>query len=624
MCGIAAIVGFTKTGKQRFSRIAQCAALLKHRGPDNQKFIIETDYAMAHARLSIIDLSEASNQPFTTQDGCFTIVYNGEIFNYKELKKELQQNGHTFYTEGDVEVLINLYKEYGKDCLHKINGFFAFVLYDKENETFFAARDRVGIKPFYYYADENYFACSSELRVVKQITDCNTINKTALFAYLQLTYVSEKTTIIENIHKLEPGEFMFIKNNKISKEKYYSVKIPAVYKEEKNINKTFLNLLESSVKERLTADVPVGCFLSGGIDSSVITAIASQKNKDLQTFSIGFKNNKYFDESLYAEVVAKQYKTQHQTFFLSENEAESEVEHFLNAIDEPFADSSAFNVFVLSKKTKEHVKVVLSGDGADELFAGYNKHHAEWMIRNQILKTSLLKSVSSVTKLFPASRSGKLSNRIRQLERFVSGAKFSPQERYWRWASFYEETKAAELINLSAREKKDFIALKNSYTSIITDDYNSTLLADVNLVLPSDMLTKVDRMSMANALEVRSPFLDYRMVEFAFSLSSKYKIDAHTQKKIVKESCAHLLPPEILNRKKHGFETPVQQWLQGVLKNKVNEYCLDKDFIEQQNIFDYTALKQVVEQAVSANAGDATSLVWSVLIFNYWYKQNIL
>ncbi|HTA63513.1 MAG TPA: asparagine synthase-related protein, partial [Bacteroidia bacterium] len=198
------------------------------------------------------------------------------------------------------------------------------------------------------------------------------------------------------------------------------------------------------------------------------------------------------------------------------------------------------------------------------------------------------------------------------------------RERYWRWACFYEENKAASLINLSPQEKKDFNELKKSYTSCINDDYNSTLLADVNLVLPSDMLTKVDRMSMANALEVRNPFLDYRMVEFAFSLREENKIDANIQKKIVKESCAHLLPPEILNRKKHGFETPVQQWLQGVLKNKVEEYCLDKDFIEQQNIFNYTAVKQVVEQALSTNAGETTSVVWSILIFNYWYKQNIL
>ncbi|HTA61602.1 MAG TPA: asparagine synthase (glutamine-hydrolyzing), partial [Bacteroidia bacterium] len=414
MCGIAAIIGFTDKGKECFNKIAHCAILLKHRGPDNQKYIIEPNFAMAHARLSIIDLSTASNQPFTTHDSRFTIVYNGEIFNYKELKQELQQLGHTFYTEGDVEVLINLYKEFGKNCLNKINGFFAFVLYDKQSQTFFAARDRLGIKPFYYYADENYFTCSSELKAVKYITDCNTINKTALYAYLQLTYVPEKTSIIENIYKLEPGEFLCIEKNKITKDKYYSAKLLTEYKEEKNVNKTFLSLLESAVDARLTADVPVGCFLSGGIDSSVITAIASQKNKSLQTFSIGFKNNTYFDESVYAELVAKQYKTQHQTFYLSEGEAESEIENFLNAIDEPFADSSAFNVYVLSKKTKQHVKVVLSGDGADELFAGYNKHRAEWMIRHQTLKTSLLKNVSSVTKLFPASRSGKLSNKTRQ------------------------------------------------------------------------------------------------------------------------------------------------------------------------------------------------------------------
>lgn len=280
MCGIAAIISFNDNGKERFSRIAKCTGLLKHRGPDYQKYIIEPNFAMAHARLSIIDLSEASNQPFTTHDGRYTIVYNGEIFNYKQLKNQLQQNGHTFYTKGDVEVLINLYKEYGKDGLNKINGFFSFLLYDKQTQTFFAARDRYGVKPFYYYTDENYFACSSELRTLKYITDCNTINKTALYTYLQLTYIPEKLSILENIHKLEPGECLTIDNNKIKKEKYYSIKLPIEYKEQKDVNKTFLVLLESAVEERLTADVPVGCFLSGGIDSSVITAIASQKKQE--------------------------------------------------------------------------------------------------------------------------------------------------------------------------------------------------------------------------------------------------------------------------------------------------------------------------------------------------------
>lgn len=350
MCGIAAIVGFNQKGKEYFSKIATCATLLKHRGPDNQKYIIEDNFAMAHARLSIIDLSEASNQPFKSHDGRFTIVYNGEVFNYKQLKNHLQQKGHTFYTEGDVEVLLTLYKEYGKDGLHKINGYFSFILYDAQTQSFFAARDRFGVKPFYYFLNEDYFACASEIRTLKQITGSKTVNKTALYTYLQLTYIPEKLSILQDIHKLEPGEYLHIENNTTTKEKYYSLTLLSEYKEQKDVNKTFLSLLESAVEERLTSDVPVGCFLSGGIDSSVITAIASQQNKNLQTFSIGFKNNSYFDESVYAEIIAKKYNTTHQTFFLDEAEAANEIEPFLLSIDEPFADSSAFNVFVLSKK----------------------------------------------------------------------------------------------------------------------------------------------------------------------------------------------------------------------------------------------------------------------------------
>lgn len=624
MCGIAAIVGFTDKGKERFSSIKQCAMLLKHRGPDNQQHIISTNFAMAHARLSIIDLSAASNQPFTTHDGRFTIVYNGEIFNYKKLREELKDKGHVFYTEGDVEVLINLYKEFGKEFLHKINGFFAFVLHDKQTNTFFAARDRFGVKPFYYYLDEDYFACASELRTLKNITKSNAINKTALFTYLQLTYIPEKLSILENVRKLEPGECLIIKNNKVEKEKYYLLKLSEEYSEIKNANKTFLNLLESSIEERLVSDVPVGSFLSGGIDSSVITALAAQQNKNLQTFSIGFKDNKHFDESGYAEVIAKKYKTNHHTFHLSEIEAENELDNFLNSIDEPFADSSAFNVFILSQKTKKHVKVVLSGDGADELFAGYNKHRAEWVVRNQKTKTLLLKNSSAISKLFPSSRNSKLANKARQLQRFSNGAKLNANERYWRWASFYEEKNATQLVHLNEKEKKYFSEIKKHYESFIADDYNSVLLADMNLVLPSDMLTKVDRMSMAHGLEIRNPFLDYRLVEFAFSLKSTAKIDGSMQKKIIKESCGHLLPDEILYRKKQGFETPVQQWLQGVLKTKVEELCLDKNFIEEQNLFNYEELKKLVKQSLSANAGDATSVIWSVLIFNHWYKKNIL
>ena len=624
MCGFAAIVGFTEKGKEHFSSIQQCATLLKHRGPDIQQHIIRDNFAMAHARLSIIDLSVASNQPFVTHDGRFTLVYNGEIFNYKVLREELKNKGHTFYSEGDVEVLVNLYKEFGKDFLHKLNGFFAFVLFDKQTNTFFAARDRYGVKPFYYYADENYFACASELRTLKSITKSNTIDKTALYTYLQLTYIPEKLSILKNLHKLEPGSCLLVKNNKVEVEKYYSLKLPAEYNEIKNANKTFLNLLESSIEARLVSDVPVGSFLSGGIDSSVITALASQQNKNLQTFSIGFGRNKHFDESVYAEIVAKKYKTNHHTFHLNESEAEGELDNFFNSIDEPFADSSAFNVFILSQKTKKHVKVVLSGDGADELFAGYNKHRAEWMIRNQKAKTFLLKNSSAVSALFPSSRNSKFSNKARQLQRFANGAKLNADERYWRWASFYDEKSASRLFRLTEKEKTLFAKIKKEYTSEITNDYNTVLLADTNLVLPSDMLVKVDRMSMAHGLEIRNPFLDYRLVEFAFSLKSSAKIDGRTQKKIIKESCSHLLPDEILHRKKHGFETPVQQWLQGVLKPKVEELCLDKNFIEAQGLFDYKELQSLVKKSLSTNAGDTTSAVWAILVFNHWYKKNIL
>jgi asparagine synthase (glutamine-hydrolysing) len=578
---------------------------------------------MAHARLSIIDLSAQSNQPFTSHDNRFTAVFNGEIFNYKALRAELKQKGHAFFTEGDVEVLLNLYAEYGSECLQKIQGFFSFVIYDRQEKTFFVARDRFGVKPLYYYCDENYFACSSEMLPLKFISDANAIDQSALFTYLQLTYTPEKLSMLEGIRKLEPGHFAIISNGKFSTQKYYSVEVPTVYHHTIDPNKQFLQLLEQSVEARMVSDVPVGSFLSGGIDSSVITALASKHNPSLKTFSIGFKGDSHFDESEYAEIVAKKYKTDHHTFHFTEEEAESEIDNFLNCIDEPFADSSAFNVYLLSKKTKQHVKVALSGDGADELFAGYNKHRAEWMVRHQRMKTVLLKNSALLGKMIPSSRSGSFTNKARQLDRFASGARLSAPERYWRWASFFQKKDAAHLLALNDAQQKKAKDTEHHYTQKINSDLNSVLLADVNLVLASDMLVKVDRMSMAHGLEVRNPFLDHRLVEFAFSLESRYKIDARLQKKIIKESCAHLLPHEILHRKKHGFETPVHKWLAGVLRKKVDALLLDKNFIREQAIFDANEVERVVKKALSSDPGDTTSVVWALLIFNHWYKKHI-
>lgn len=616
-------MALTDKGKEQVPRIAQCPALLKHRGPDKQQHLIDEHFGMAHARLGIIDLSAQSDQPFTSHDGRFTIVYNGEVFNYKALREELMQKGHTFMTQGDVEVLVSLYREYGKAGLSRINGFFAFLLYDRREKTFFAARDRYGVKPFYYYQNADLFACASEMRALQALCDCKTINRAALYAYLQLTYVPEGCSMLQQVSRLEPGCCLFIGGGEVRKESYYSLSVPNHYSQPADPDKTLLELLKTAVKARMVSDVPVASFLSGGIDSSVITALAARQHKDLQTFSVGFKGNAHFDESKFAQLVADKYKTKHHTFYFTEAEAEAEIDNFLNAIDEPFADSSAFNVFVLAKKTKQHVKVVLSGDGADELFAGYNKHRAEWMLRNQKLMSRLLVGAGSLATLAPSSRTGGIANKVRQLERFSAGAKMTAPDRYWRWASFYSGINASALLRLNDTEMRAFKAIKSRFTDLINDDFNSVLLADMQLVLPGDMLVKADRMSMAHGLEVRSPFLDPALVEFAFSLEAKYKIDKTAQKKILKQSCAHLLPPEILNRKKHGFETPVQQWLQGVLRKRVDELLLDEQFITEQGLFDFGTMRQTVNKALSPDPGDTTAVVWALLIFNHWYKKHI-
>ncbi|MBA3681934.1 MAG: asparagine synthase (glutamine-hydrolyzing) [Bacteroidetes bacterium] len=603
MCGIAGILYFDDKKLKKFNNNQKILDLLTHRGPDNQGFKEFNNCTLFHSRLQILDTSNSSNQPFSDTENRYTMVFNGEIFNYKEFYKT-QTN---LRTSGDVEVLFNLIKNEGENCLNTLNGFFAFAFFDSEKNALLVARDRLGIKPLYYYKDDEKFAFASELKPLLNLVGKQEINSNQLNTYFRLNYCAGNETIFKNVYRLLPGHFIEIKNNSVAVKNWYVAS-------KTNTQNNLAELLEDAVKLRLHADVPVGTFLSGGIDSSIISALAKKHKNDLHTFSIGFKDESFFDETNYAELVAKYINSNHHTFKLSEDDLLSNIHDFLNRIDEPFADSSAFNFYMLSKFTQKHVKVALSGDGADELFKGYNKHKALLMSENNGNKL-ISATISPLLALSSGSRQGTLANKIRQLKKFNTLVKLSPIEKQKFLASVSTQKEIDALLKgkISANYFDSLFKTNSVYANFDLED-----AFDLQTVLTDDMLVKADRFSMQHGIEIRNPFLDYRVVEFALNLEKNKKINKNQQKIILRKSFGNLLPAEIFERSKKGFEVPLHKWLSGKFNSEIENKILNKEKIESENILNYAYIEMLKEQLHSKNPGDSAAKLWAVIVFESW------
>lgn len=627
MCGITGILSFNDSGKKYLHHISAATYALQKRGPDGEGLYILNNLALGHRRLSIIDTSSLATQPFSDASDRYTIVFNGEIFNYKTLRNSLEQKGIQFRSHSDTEVLLNLFIQEKENCLAMLDGEFAFAIYDKQTEKLFLARDRYGIKPLFYYQDENRFVFASELKALIAFDIPKIIDKASLQAYFHLNYIPSPHSIFEQVKKLEAGHYLSVKaNGNLENKCYYQIpyssktKTVASYEE---AQAQFKKLLENSVQQRMIADVPLGAFLSGGIDSSIITALATQHTNQLNTFSIGFKDEPMFDETNYAQLVAKKYNTNHTVFSLSNDDLFANLHTVLDYLDEPFADSSALAVNILSMHTKKHVTVALSGDGADELFAGYNKHAAELKARSGGILNQFAKAAHPLLKQLPKSRNSKSGNKIRQLNKFAEGIKLTEQERYWQWAKWSGYT-AAEIFNPSfsdAKAEQVFEKRKKTILEDLSTDYNSVLLTDMKLVLENDMLVKVDRMSMNQSLEVRVPFLDQKVVDFAFSLPVQFKIDSKHRKKIIKDTFRDYLPQELYHRGKQGFEVPLLKWFRSDLKALITEELLSDAFITEQNIFNLATIQELKAKLFSTNPDDAATKIWALIVFQYWWKR---
>lgn len=611
-----------------FSLSEKALSCLAKRGPDAGGTYRSNSVFLGHRRLSIIDLSEAGNQPMSDASGRFTIIFNGEFFNFRQHREFVKSKGFTLKSNSDTEILLYLYIIEKEKCLERVNGFFSLAIYDKETQELFLARDRFGVKPLLYYRDEHCFVFASEMKALIQYELPLSLDYSSLMAYLQLNYIPQPYSIFKEIRKLRPGHFIRIKTDKhssIEETCWYSIpEQPKTFPDYASAKKQIERLTDEAVQKRLISDVPLGCFLSGGIDSSIVTALAARHTPHLKTFSIGFRDEPHFDETEYAKAVAEMHHTDHTVFSLTNDELFEILFDALDYIDEPFADSSALNVYLLSKHTRKEVTVALSGDGADELFGGYNKHRAEWMMRNRIFLSKALSMFSPVIKGFAGSRQSRFSNFLRQVHRFAEGAGLSPQERYWRWCSLASEADAAGLLSGSPLTlSKDFHQRKNAVISIIDGnrDMNDVFRADFALVLAGDMLVKVDMMSMANSLEVRNPFLDFELVNFVFSLPSHYKIDKAQQKKILKETFSHLLPVKIRNRGKKGFEVPLLKWFRTGLKSKIENDWLNENFIREQGIFNVDEIRKLKQNLYSSQPGESVARIWALIVFQQWWNN---
>ncbi len=625
MCGIA---GFTRFYDEigDSETLKNMGQAIEHRGPDAHDFYLEDNIGLCHQRLSIIDLSEAGTQPMTSTDGNLVIAFNGEIYNFLELREELEKEGYNFNSKTDTEVILALYDKEGPDCLIKLNGMFAIAIWDKEKQELFLARDRIGKKPLYYYNDDKDFVFASEIKAILEVSSIpKKIRIDALYDYFTYLYVPDPKTIFKDIYKLEPGHWLLISKDKVGGGQYWDISFAKTTLNEKSqVSDDLFTVLKESVERRMVSDVPLGAFLSGGVDSSAVVGIMANKNsKPVTTCSIGF-DSKEHDEVQYAQQIADLFKTDHYEFTLKENLAKN-IENIARFFDEPFADSSMLPTFFVSKLARQQVTVAIAGDGGDENFAGYGKYaidHIENELRNKFphfLKRYVFPHLARILK-------GQKQKHLKKAFTLLDTLSRTPAKGFYLTNSFCTDSQWQSLAKTKLKtELKDYhpssITEYHYYKADTEDHLSKILYTDIKTYLPGDILVKVDRMSMANSLEVRAPMLDHKFMEFSATIPSHMKYFQGDKKHILKEATKRLLPHDILYRKKQGFTVPLAKWF----RDDIKEFSLDKLFKMNNGISRYFNINElkVLWDEHQNNIQDHSTLLWTFLMFELWWQHYI-
>ncbi len=622
MCGIAGSYSLLAGNALPQDRLTEALRCMAHRGPDDEGNYTKGRAVLGHRRLSIIDTSAAGHQPFTDEGGRYTMVFNGEVFNFQELRAGLEAQGHTFRSHTDTEVVLRLYAVKGEAFLNELNGFFALAIHDAETDTLLLARDRFGIKPLWWCKRDGRFLFGSELRVLDALGTGADVDRHSLLNYFEYHYIAAPNSIRSDAHKLLPGHLLRVQGERVESAAWYKLEEAAArYPKAADPVQHLRELMDDAVRLRLISDVPIGTFLSGGLDSSIVSALAARHHQGLHTFSIGFADDPYFDETRHAEQVARHIGSEHRTFKLTREELAAAYTDLLAAIDEPFADSSALPAYILCRETRKHVTVALSGDGADEIFGGYRKHQAELRYRTPGAAEKAVLALGGLWRHLPRSRNNRITDTFRKLDRFAQASGSTADQRWLNLANFDLDGDAQRLVKAAiAPIELDDRERGMSRGVQLMSGMNGALLADVLTVLPNDMLHKVDLTSMAHGLEVRPPFLDRRVVEFAFSLPAERKFRLGHGKALLHEAFGELLPPDILTRRKQGFEVPLRDLLLGPLATLVDK-TLTRDAVEAAGL-QWQGVQQVRERLAGNNPGQAQATVHALLVYLSWWRRN--
>lgn len=616
MCGICGILGSEREKTIQQADLRRMVQPILHRGPDDEGFYIHENLGFGFRRLSIIDLHNG-HQPLSNEDGTIWIVFNGEIYNFKELRSELIEKGHVFKTNTDTETIVHLYEELGSKCVSKLRGMFAFAIWDSKNKTLFCARDRFGIKPFFYYQDKNQFLFGSEIKTILAIIPAPPIDIPVLDYYMAFGYTPGEKTIYQKIQKLPPAHTLTIHLNQEPKiERYWDIQFSPDYSiPEAEWEERILAKLKEAVKLRLISDVPLGAFLSGGIDSSSVVALMSEiMSQPVKTFSIGFAEEE-FNELPQARVIADLYKTDHHEHIV-EPESIDILPMLVASYDEPFADSSAIPTYFVSKFAREHVTVALSGDGGDELFAGYDHYKKLARVQqfHQYTGGLMVNPIKILHQFMPMSMKGSGITYYMSRPRESFGAYFGKWQETER-----ERAYRPDIWHQLNGDKGESVKKKILESSRSGDFISRMQEIDMRTWLVDDILTKVDRASMINSLEVRVPILDHEFAELTFKIPSELKLHNNTGKYIFKKSMKAHLPSHIIGQQKKGFGVPLKKWFKKDLKDYLLQHLHSQNSPLNQ-YFNPAYIEKLVKDH-ETGMRDLNHKIWTLVFLNEWLNQ---
>lgn len=625
MCGIVGIIDRDKPADLKL--LEQMRDTMPYRGPDDNGLWTNNsqNVALAHLRLSILDPTPAGHQPRIEQSGMHAITYNGEVYNYIEVREKLITLGYEFETGTDTEVILKAYIEYGRDCLKYFNGMFVFAIWDEQKCETFLARDRLGIKPLYYYVHGSKIYFASETKaILKALENKPELNVELIDKYMSFGYIPGEDTLHRGLKRLLPGHSMVIdQGNHIDITQYWDLH----FKEEqdKGFDHYLIEtqaLLNNSIDLRLRSDVPLGIFLSGGVDSSAVVGLLAERvDEPLKTFSIAYDFGDKFDETKYAQMVAKKFNTEHHEIKISPQQFKEFIPEFIHLMDEPVTEAAAISLFFVSKLAKEKVTVALSGEGSDEIFAGYDLYHY----------MQIIEKYRSVTPRFLRSLFATISNKVlghsHKVSKYLNLATLPLSERYNGMSTYDEQQK---ILLYKTDFKETLASLKGDEPRLFqkalfektknNDPLNQMLYFDTKTWLVDDLLIKADRMSMATSIELRVPYLDYRLVEFAASIPVKYKMRKGVGKYILKKMMEPILPKEIIYRPKMGFPTPLKLMFQNELRDYSTNLLL-KEFAKLHEYFDKSRIKQLLDEHC-ANKYDHHKILWQLVVLEEWLQRN--